>query len=250
MAKKNLKRVWGEASAAAAAEHFEDEVGRFARTRSALRQRARLALWRGGTRAIHGLKRGIDLLGAGVGVVLLSPVLALTAAAIKLEDGGPISFTQKRVGLNGREFRMIKFRSMVTNAEKLQAALDAQNESGAGVLFKMKNDPRITRVGRLIRKFSLDELPQLFNVLGGSMSLVGPRPALPREVAAYSQEERVRLAVKPGITCIWQISGRSDIDFQGQVRLDLEYIRGRSLWHDVAILLRTVPVVLLGKGAY
>jgi lipopolysaccharide/colanic/teichoic acid biosynthesis glycosyltransferase len=145
---------------------------------------------------------------------------------------------------------MVKFRSMVLNADDLKAALLAQNESGGGVLFKMKRDPRITRVGRVIRKLSIDELPQLFNVIRGEMSLVGPRPALPQEVQRYAQTDRVRLEVKPGITCLWQIGGRSDIDFHGQVRLDVEYIRAQSVWLDLGILLKTVPVVLLGRGAY
>jgi lipopolysaccharide/colanic/teichoic acid biosynthesis glycosyltransferase len=235
---------------AASANRFAAELNPMSRFRGQLRQRARLATWRVGIRAVYGLKRGIDIAGGALGTLLLSPVFILTALAIKLEDRGPVFYAQTRVGLHGRAFRMFKFRSMVVNAERLQRKLDAQNESAAGVLFKMRDDPRITRVGRLIRKLSIDELPQLFNVLGGAMSIVGPRPPLPREVEQYTQEERMRLEVKPGITCIWQVSGRSEIDFQGQVRLDLDYIRGRSFLGDIGLILRTIPVVLLGKGAY
>jgi exopolysaccharide biosynthesis polyprenyl glycosylphosphotransferase len=235
---------------AAAANRFAAELHPLTRLRETLRQRMRLATWRIGIGAVYGLKRAIDLTGAALGTLLLAPVFILTALAIKLEDRGPVFYAQTRVGLHGRTFRMFKFRSMVVDAERLQRKLDAQNESAAGVLFKMRDDPRITRVGRLIRKLSIDELPQLLNVLGGSMSIVGPRPPLPREVEQYTQEERMRLEVKPGITCIWQVSGRSEIDFQGQVRLDLDYIRGRSFLGDIALILRTIPVVLLGKGAY
>ena len=235
---------------ARAADHFVAELHPVARATATLRRRRRLAVWRIGVSAVYGLKRSIDLAGAAFGTLLLAPVFILTALAIKLEDRGPVFYAQTRVGLHGRNFRMFKFRSMVVDAERLQRKLDAQNESVAGVLFKMRDDPRITRVGRLIRKLSIDELPQLFNVLGGSMSIVGPRPPLPREVEQYTQEERMRLEVKPGITCIWQVSGRSEIDFQGQVRLDLDYIRGRSFLGDIALILRTIPVVLLGKGAY
>jgi len=216
--------------------------------------RARLGLkaaaWRAVVRLSLGLKRLLDIFGASAGLVGLFPVFSLTWLAIKFEDGGPAFFVQQRVGVRGELFPMFKFRSMVINADALKDRLLSKNESGGGVLFKMKHDPRITRVGRLIRKLSVDELPQLVNVLRGDMSLVGPRPALPREVAQWAQKDRVRLAVKPGITCFWQIGGRSDIDFAGQVRLDVEYIRAQSFWLDVWILLKTLPVVVLGKGAY
>jgi lipopolysaccharide/colanic/teichoic acid biosynthesis glycosyltransferase len=195
-------------------------------------------------------KRWSDILGASVALMALAPVFALAAIAIRLEDGGPVFFAQNRVGLRGDSFRMYKFRSMSVDAEARKAQLAAANESGAGVLFKMKRDPRITRVGHVIRRLSIDEFPQFYNVLKGDMSLVGPRPALPAEVAQYTQAQRARLEVVPGLTCFWQIGGRSDIDFHGQVRLDVRYIQSRSLALDAVILLKTVPAVLLGKGAY
>jgi lipopolysaccharide/colanic/teichoic acid biosynthesis glycosyltransferase len=145
---------------------------------------------------------------------------------------------------------MWKFRSMVVNAEALKARLEAQNEMQGGVIFKMKNDPRITKVGHFIRKYSIDELPQFWNVFVGDMSVVGPRPALAKEVAAYTPEDRQRLLAKPGITCLWQVGGRSEIDFAGQVRLDVQYIRSSSLWTDFKLLFLTIPAVLMGKGAY
>jgi exopolysaccharide biosynthesis WecB/TagA/CpsF family protein len=195
-------------------------------------------------------KRALDIVGATAGMILLSPFFLLVASAIRLESPGPILFRQERVGRAGIPFRMIKFRSMYIDAEQRREALVAQNEMQGGVLFKMKNDPRITRVGRLIRRASIDELPQLWNVLRGEMSLVGPRPPLPGEVAEYSLSDRRRLLVKPGITCIWQVSGRSDIPFERQVELDLDYIHSQSLKTDIELLLRTVPAVVLGKGAY
>lgn len=214
------------------------------------RTRLKVAAWHVVVQSSLALKRALDIAGATAGLIGLAPVFAITWLAIKREDGGPAVFVQQRVGLHGEHFPMFKFRSMVMSADQLKDQLLAQNESGGGVLFKMKHDPRITRVGRAIRKLSIDELPQLLNVLRGEMSLVGPRPALPREVAQWAQADRVRLAVKPGITCFWQIGGRSDIDFKGQVRLDVEYIRAQSFWLDVWILLKTIPVVVLGKGAY
>ncbi len=250
MKQENLDRVWGRTDAMAAARRFADELEPGARLRARLAARLRRLRWRVSSAVPAVGKRGVDIAGAVAGMVALSPVLVLTALAIKLEDRGPVFFRQTRVGLRGRTFGMWKFRSMVVDAEALQAKLDAANESGAGVLFKMRRDPRITRVGQVIRKLSIDELPQLLNVLNGSMSVVGPRPALPREVAAYTQDERVRLDVKPGITCIWQISGRSDIDFKGQVQLDVAYIREQSVGKDLKIIARTVPVVVTGKGAY
>jgi lipopolysaccharide/colanic/teichoic acid biosynthesis glycosyltransferase len=145
---------------------------------------------------------------------------------------------------------MWKFRSMVMNADALKDKLLTQNQMQGGVTFKMKNDPRITRIGKWIRKFSIDEVPQLWNVMSGDMSLVGPRPPVPREVREYSIEDRQRLLAKPGLTCFWQVAGRSEIDFAGQVRLDVEYIRSKSVWLDFMLLLKTIPAVLLGKGAY
>jgi exopolysaccharide biosynthesis polyprenyl glycosylphosphotransferase len=196
------------------------------------------------------MKRILDLVASACALLLLMPVFLATAIAIKLEDRGPLFFQQTRVGLRGRTFGMWKFRSMVPNADKLKDQLLKQNEMQGGVTFKMKNDPRITRVGRFIRKFSIDELPQFWNVFCGDMSLVGPRPPVPREVALYAVADRQRLLAKPGLTCFWQVGGRSDIDFAGQVSLDVQYIQSTSFWLDVKLLILTVPAVLLGKGSY
>ncbi len=208
-------------------------------------------VWRTTFGLAGSLKRGLDIGGSLAAITMFSPVFLATAAAIKLEDGGPIVFKQPRVGRGGRLFSMYKFRSMVPNADKLKDKLSTQNQhGGGGVTFKMKDDPRITRIGKFIRKFSIDEFPQFFNVLFGDMSLVGPRPPVPREVAKYKALHLRRLMVKPGITCLWQIGGRAEIDFEGQVRLDLQYIASESVWGDVKILLKTVPAVLKGEGAY
>ena len=196
------------------------------------------------------LKRLTDMLAAGAGMLLLLPLLGLVALAIKLDSRGPVLFSQTRVGFNGRHFRCWKLRSMHVDAEQRLAELQSQNEMAGGVLFKMKRDPRITRVGRFIRKASIDELPQLWNVLIGDMSLVGPRPPIPSEVARYTSRQRLRLSVTPGITCFWQVSGRSDIPFEEQVELDIAYAEQRSLVTDFSILLRTVPAVLFARGAY
>lgn len=196
------------------------------------------------------VKRIIDCAAAGAGLLLLAPFFILLTLVIRLDSKGRALFSQTRVGEGGREFRCWKFRSMYTDAEARKEELAEQNEMAGGVTFKMKNDPRITRVGRYIRKASIDELPQLWNVFVGDMSLVGPRPAVPKEVAEYTPYERGRLSVKPGITCLWQISGRSDLPFDRQVELDLEYARVRSLRKDLEILLQTVPAVLFARGAY
>lgn len=197
------------------------------------------------------LKRGLDIAGSIFALLCFGPIFLLTALLIKLEDRGPIYFKQMRVGRGGKLFPMIKFRSMVVNADKMKDALMSQNQhGGGGVTFKIKNDPRITRVGLFIRKYSIDEFPQFFNVLVGHMSLVGPRPSLPREVTRYKAWHLRRLKVKPGITCLWQIGGRGDINFEGQVRLDLQYIASQSLWGDIVILIKTIPAVIAGKGAY
>ncbi|MEH6517212.1 MAG: sugar transferase [Halioglobus sp.] len=195
-------------------------------------------------------KRSIDCLASGLGILLLSPFFALLAIAIKLESPGPVLFSQTRMGQGGMPFKCWKFRSMFVDAEQRKQALLADNEMDGGTTFKMKRDPRITRIGRFIRKASIDELPQLWNVFVGDMSLVGPRPPVPQEVANYSAYDRQRLMVKPGITCIWQVSGRSDIPFDEQVGLDIKYIVGRSLRMDVQLLLRTIPAVLFARGAY
>ena len=195
------------------------------------------------------VKRTIDVLVSGALLALLSPMLLLIALAIKIDSSGPVLFKQKRVGLNGRIFVLLKFRSMVANAEALLEGLKAFNEM-KGPVFKLSEDPRITRVGKFIRRYSLDELPQLINVFRGDMSLVGPRPPLPEEVANYRRRQRRRLSMRPGITCIWQVSGRNEIpDFEDWARLDLEYIDNWSLWGDFKLLLRTIPAVLIGTGA-
>jgi exopolysaccharide biosynthesis polyprenyl glycosylphosphotransferase len=195
------------------------------------------------------VKRGMDFVGALVGLVLLSPLLILITVLIKLGSRGPVFYRQWRVGKSGKRFRMYKFRSMVENAEEEIDALLELNEA-SGPLFKMKNDPRMTRMGRFLRKTSLDELPQLLNVLRGEMSLVGPRPPLPVEVDDYEEWQRVRLSVRQGMTGLWQVSGRSRLSFDEMVALDMYYIENWSLWLDVAILLKTVPIVLFAKGAY
>ena len=200
----------------------------------------------------RGVKRFFDIAGSLFGMVVLSPLFAIVALCIKIEDPkGPVFFSQRRVGQNGREFDFPKFRSMVHNAEELKAQIMSQSHHGDGsITFKMADDPRITRIGRIIRRLSIDELPQLWCVFTGKMSLVGPRPALPSEVAQYSYAQRRRLEVKPGLTCIWQVSGRGDIPFEGQVQLDEEYINSQSPSSDLMILLRTIPAVLTGRGAY
>jgi exopolysaccharide biosynthesis polyprenyl glycosylphosphotransferase len=195
------------------------------------------------------LKRTSDILVSLLALLLLSPVFLLIFLLIKLEDGGPIFFIQRRVGQFGREFQMYKFRSMCLDAEKHLDVLLARNQHKEGVTFKIKRDPRVTRIGTWLRKFSLDELPQFYNVLRGEMSLVGPRPPVPREVALYRAADRRRLGAKPGITCTWQISGRSEIDFSRQVQLDVSYIENQSFWGDARILVRTIPAVVSGKGA-
>ena len=183
-------------------------------------------------------------------LIVLAPLFIILAILIKLTSPGPVFFVQVRIGQHGRGFCFYKFRSMYVDAEQRKQELLAKNESADGVIFKMKDDPRITPIGRIIRKTSMDELPQFLNVLFGDMSLVGPRPPVPAEVREYSIEARKRLNVKPGLTCLWQVSGRSDIPFKEQVKLDKEYISSRSLKSDFLILLRTIPAILSGRGAY
>lgn len=195
-------------------------------------------------------KRALDVSVAMIGLALLLLPFVVLALLIRLDSPGPVLFSQVRIGRRGRPFRCWKLRSMYTDAEQRKAALLAVNDMPGGTTFKLRRDPRITRVGRLIRKASIDELPQLWNVLVGDMSLVGPRPPVPMEVAQYTARQRQRLSVKPGITCTWQVSGRSDIPFEAQVELDIDYIRKRSLSLDVRLLLATVPAVLLARGAY
>jgi lipopolysaccharide/colanic/teichoic acid biosynthesis glycosyltransferase len=195
-------------------------------------------------------KRLIDIIGSSIGIIILSFLFILVAILIKIEDPkGKVFFTQKRVGLNGREFKMYKFRSMVSNAEDKLAELLKYNEV-SGAMFKMKDDPRITKVGKFIRKTSIDELPQLFNVIKGDMSLVGPRPPLPREVIEYTSYDKQRLLVRPGCTGLWQVSGRNSLGFKEMVELDLKYIKERNFLYDVKIILRTVLVLFGSEDAY
>lgn len=196
-----------------------------------------------------GVKRAGDLVATTMAMLFAWPLFLLIAAAIKLEDRGAVFFRQTRVGVSGRPFEMLKFRSMVVDAEQRRAALLNQSERDS-VCFKMRKDPRITRVGAILRRLSLDELPQLLNVLGGSMSLVGPRPALPQEVIRYRGRSWRRLHGKPGITCTWQVSGRAEIPFEDQVEMDIEYVEQRSVFTDFILLARTLPAVLSARGAY
>ncbi|MEK6787560.1 MAG: sugar transferase [Pseudomonadota bacterium] len=199
------------------------------------------------------MKRLLDISVALSAILALAPLFLITAFIIKSQDGGPVLFWQMRVGRYGREFPFPKFRSMVMDAEKRRAELLEKSHhrgSGNDITFKMKRDPRITPFGRFIRKLSIDELPQLWCVLTGEMSLVGPRPPLPVEVARYNLSDRRRLNIKPGLTCIWQVEGRGDIAFAEQVELDTQYINSQSLWLDIKLLFKTIPAVLIGKGAY
>ena len=201
------------------------------------------------TGAKQAVKAAFDKVVAGLGLLLLSPLFLLIAACIKFNDGGPVFFRQVRVGKDERRFRVFKFRTMVVDAERQKALLAASNE-GAGALFKMRRDPRVTRPGAWLRRWSLDELPQLINVLIGDMSLVGPRPALPAEVARYHDHMRRRLVVKPGITGLWQVNGRSDLSWEDAVRLDLRYVENWSLALDLQVLWKTGSAVFGGHGAY
>ena len=195
------------------------------------------------------LKRVFDLVLGGLGLVLTMPLMALAALAIILEDGRPVIFRQKRVGENGRIFDMLKFRTMVRNAEELRSLVEQQDENG-NLIHKTKNDPRVTRVGKLLRRLSLDELPQLFNIVGGTMSLVGPRPEMPYLVEKYQPWQRKRFAVPPGLTGWWQVNGRSDRPMHLHTEFDLYYIQNYSIWLDIQIIVRTVWVVLIGRGSY
>ena len=187
-------------------------------------------------------KRVIDVVCSLFGLLLLSPVLIVVSILIKLESDGPIIFSQDRIGYKGEKFKMYKFRSMVVNAEELKKKLAEQNEM-SGPMFKMKNDPRVTKVGKFIRKTSIDELPQLINILKGEMSLVGPRPSLPKEVKEFEPWMMERLEVKPGLTCYWQVSGRNDIDFEDWMKLDIKYVRDRSFWLDIKLIFKTFFVL-------
>jgi exopolysaccharide biosynthesis polyprenyl glycosylphosphotransferase len=199
-------------------------------------------------RAMLHLKRGMDIAGAGLGLILTAPILGLAAALIKLTSSGPVFFRQSRCGLYGRPFDMLKLRTMYCDAEERKAELQHLNEMD-GPVFKIQRDPRITPVGQLLRRYSIDELPQLWNVLTGNMSLVGPRPPIPAEVAQYETSERRRLSMRPGLTCLWQVNGRNSVGFAEWVKLDIKYIDHWSLFADFKILAKTVPTVLRGTGA-
>ncbi|MDI9217079.1 MULTISPECIES: sugar transferase [Clostridium] len=193
-------------------------------------------------------KRALDVIASFLGLVILSPILLIVAILIKLESKGPAIFAQSRIGLNGEEFKMYKFRSMVQNAEELKEKLAKQNEM-SGPMFKMKNDPRVTKVGKFIRKTSIDELPQLLNILKGDMTLVGPRPSLPKEVEKFEPWMLKRLEVKPGLTCYWQVSGRNNIDFEEWMKLDLKYVNDMKFWLDIKLIFKTVAVLFGDKNA-
>jgi len=195
-----------------------------------------------------GFKRFIDIIGSLLGLIFLFPTIILTSILIKLESEGPIVFSQERVGLNGRFFKMYKFRSMINNAEELKDSLMEENEM-SGPMFKIKQDPRVTLVGKFIRKTSIDELPQLLNVLKGEMSLVGPRPNLPKEVSRFSEYHRRKLIVKPGLTCYWQVMGRNSIDFEEWMDLDIRYICQRNTWIDIKLIMQTILILFGDKNA-
>jgi lipopolysaccharide/colanic/teichoic acid biosynthesis glycosyltransferase len=249
---RNLKRESGVRRKAMVEELYRDygqnrPGGRSARS---LRAGFKRFSWVAIVSSTIFLKRLMDILVAIVALVLLSPLFLAVAIAISIEDRGTPLFWQMRVGQWGREFRFPKFRSMVLDAEKRKQDLLGVNQHGEGITFKMKRDPRITRTGAILRKLSIDELPQLWCVLKGDMSLVGPRPPVPSEVARYTLADRRRLDIKPGLTCIWQVSGRSELAFDKQVNLDVQYIDSHSLWLDIALLLKTIPAILTGRGAY
>ncbi len=215
-----------------------------------LKYRLKMLLWNITIYSGFTLKRFLDLLVILLFSPIFIPTFLIICIAIKLDSYGPIIFKQKRVGFGGREFNFFKFRTMYQGSELELSNIYHLNESKDGVIFKLKKDPRVTKIGRLLRKTSMDELPQIFNVIKGDMSLVGPRPPIRDEVEKYSLDERKRLLIKPGITCLWQISGRSDLPFKQQVELDKEYIRSRGILKDIYILFKTIPAVLSGKGAY
>ncbi len=215
-----------------------------------IKSKLKILIWEYTVATSYLVKRLLDIFVSLTLLVVLFPFFIILGIIIKIDSPGPVIYKSKRVGRYGKYFTFLKFRSMRVDAESSKNDILKNNESTDGVIFKMKSDPRVTRVGRFIRKTSIDELPQLLNVLEGAMSLVGPRPPLPIEVAQYTLDERKRLHVKPGITCIWQISGRSDIPFKQQVKLDEQYIKSNGILGDIAILLKTIPAILTGRGAY
>lgn len=199
-------------------------------------------------RGYYFIKRMIDCIGALCGILILSPVMIIVAIWIKLDSKGPVFFAQNRVGQDGKGFKMYKFRSMCTDAELLLDKLKEKNEM-SGPMFKIKEDPRVTKVGRFIRNTSIDELPQLFNILKGEMSIVGPRPSLPKEVAQFTSFQKQRLIAKPGLTCYWQVRGRSDVNFEEWMEMDVEYLRDRSTFVDIGLIFKTVGVLFGDEGA-
>lgn len=208
----------------------------------------KIHIWRFTIRMSLIIKRSLDLIVSFTMLIILLPLMLLIALLIFAEDGGDVLFKQKRVGLNGHLFTMYKFRSMKKNQHDYQLINEIPGKRK--ISFKMRQDPRITKTGKYLRHYSLDELPQLINILWGNMSLVGPRPPLPAEVENYTPYELRRLNVKPGLTCYWQIQGRSNLPFDEQVRLDLKYIQSKTIWGDLRILLKTIPAVITGRGAY
>lgn len=220
---------------------------RFEGYRTNQRLRLRIIIWSIRTKIVRSLKRAFDLIVASLAILLTAPLMVLTALLIKLDSPGPILFRQVRVGKDGEHFSCYKFRSTHSDAEQHKAELPVPDKSD-GPRFKSPNDTHVTRVGRVIRKLNIDELPQLFNVIKGEMSLVGPRPALPSEVAAYTYDQLGRIHATPGITGLQQVSGRGTMDFKRWVELDLQYISEQSLWKDIEILMKTIPAVIFGKG--
>jgi lipopolysaccharide/colanic/teichoic acid biosynthesis glycosyltransferase len=220
------------------------------RAGSILRLECKRVLWNRVVASTKVVKRGIDILISSAALLALAPVFLVVALLIRFDSPGPVLFKQTRVGRWGKTFSFWKLRSMYIDAEERKAAIAKQNEMDGGVIFKMKEDPRITRIGKFLRRGSIDELPQLWNVLKGDMSLVGPRPPLPSEVQEYTLADRRRLEAVPGITCFWQVMGRSTIPFSEQVELDVAYIESQSLRQDLTILMKTIPAVLSGRGAY
>jgi lipopolysaccharide/colanic/teichoic acid biosynthesis glycosyltransferase len=214
------------------------------------KEKVKRSLWLMVIRTTLFFKRLLDIFATLIALILLSPLLLVISLIIKLTDGGSVFYVQKRIGKHGKPFPFPKFRSMVLNADKLKDNLLKEADRVGDITFKMKHDPRVTRIGRFIRRFSIDELPQLWCVLKGDMSLVGPRPPVPREVALYTQEDRRRLEVIPGLTGIWQVSGRAEIEFKQQVELDVLYIDSHGFWLDILLMLKTIPAVFTGRGAY
>ena len=201
------------------------------------------------TNSYEAVKRLMDIILSTIGLMILSPILLVVAILIKIDSKGPIFFKQKRVGLNGKEFDMYKFRSMVVNAEELKEKLEKQNEM-SGPMFKIADDPRITKIGKFIRKTSIDELPQLWNVIKGDMSLVGPRPSLPKEVEQFEPWMEERFKVKPGLTCYWQVGGRNNIDFENWMKLDIKYVKERTLAIDIMLIFKTFFVLFGDENAH